>query len=172
MLLRFVPVLSLLLSSLHTYSLSFDKRQAICKEELLDDAFYTMLASFSFSCQSFLFLQFSSLLLLLLLLLNSVTTVDAKKLVRIQRKSIGSCCNIFSTLIRILTIFVLMLLQFLKYENFTRENINLTHIVYLFFGVLNLVRLGWTVLVFDFPLESSEGFLSSMLVQSLRVVPP
>jgi len=40
------------------------------------------------------------LLLLLLLLLNSVTTVDAKKLVRIQRKSVGSCCNIFFSLIQ------------------------------------------------------------------------
>ena len=67
---------------------------------------------------------------------------------------------------------VLMFLQFLNYEIYIRENINLTHIFYLFFGVLNLVRLGWTVLVFEFPLESSEVFLSSMLVRSLRNVPP
>jgi hypothetical protein len=40
------------------------------------------------------------LLLLLLLLLNSVTTVDAKKLVRIQRKSVGSCYNIYFSLIQ------------------------------------------------------------------------
>jgi hypothetical protein len=42
----------------------------------------------------------------------------------------------------------------------------------MFFWALNLVHLSWTLLVFEFPLGTSETFLCFMLIRPTKIVPP
>jgi hypothetical protein len=59
-------------------------------------------------------------------------------------------------------------------ENLCREDINLKQFLLLFFlgGVINPVRLPWTLFAFEFPLGTSEAFFCFMLVLPLKIIPP
>jgi hypothetical protein len=45
-------------------------------------------------------------------------------------------------------------------------------VIVMFFWALNLVHLRWTLLVYEFPLGTSETFLCFMLVHPIQTVPP
>jgi hypothetical protein len=53
------------------------------------------------------------------------------------------------------------------------EDINLMQFLSLmFYYVLNPVHLLWTLLVYEFPLGTSETFLCFMLAHIIKIVPP
>jgi hypothetical protein len=73
----------------------------------------------------------------------------------------------------IIIIVMLMLFNYLIYVLYTREDINLMQFLSLMFcWALNLVHLPWTLLVYEYPLGTSETSLSFMSVHPIQIVPP
>jgi hypothetical protein len=69
-----------------------------------------------------------------------------------------------------MVIIMLMLFKYLIYVLYMREDINVMQFLLLMiFWALNLVHLPWTLLVYEYPLET---FLCYMLVQPIQIVPP
>ena len=72
-----------------------------------------------------------------------------------------------------MVIIMLMLFKYSIYVLYMTEDINLMQFLSLmFFWALNLVHLPWTLLVYEFPLGTSETFLCFMLVHPIKIVPP
>jgi hypothetical protein len=72
-----------------------------------------------------------------------------------------------------MVIVTLMLFKYLIYVLYMTEEINLMqYLSLMFYWVLNPVHLPWTLLVYEFPLGTSETFLCFMLVHFIKIVPP
>jgi hypothetical protein len=70
-----------------------------------------------------------------------------------------------------MVIVMLILFMYLIYVLYMREDISLMQFLFLmFFWALNLVYLPWTLLVYEYPLGTSETFLCFMLVHPINIV--
>jgi hypothetical protein len=66
-----------------------------------------------------------------------------------------------------------MLFKYLIYVLYMTEDINLMQFLLLmFFWAPNLVHLPWTLLVYEFPLGTSEIFLCFMSAHPIQIVSP
>jgi hypothetical protein len=72
-----------------------------------------------------------------------------------------------------MVIVMLMLFKYLIYVIYTREDINLMQFLLLtFFLGSKFVYLPWAVLVYEYPLGTSETFVCFVLVFPIKIVPP
>jgi hypothetical protein len=103
---------------------------------------------------------------------NSITSTDAKKLERIQRKFVALCYNRFRSrdsngysyayALQVLNLHTLHDRRHQLDASFVTD----------FFWALNLFHLPWTLLVYEYPLGTSETVLCFMLVHPIKIVPP
>jgi hypothetical protein len=71
-----------------------------------------------------------------------------------------------------MVIVTLMLFKYLIYVLYMTEDINLMQFLSMFYYVLNPVHLPWALLVYEFPLGTSETFLCFMSAHVIKTVPP
>jgi hypothetical protein len=67
---------------------------------------------------------------------------------------------------------MLMLFKYLIYVLYMTEDINLMQFLSLLFWAQNPVRLPRTLLVYEYPLGTSETFLCFMSVHPIKIAPP
>jgi hypothetical protein len=89
----------------------------------------------------------------------------------------GHCSNYTrpsqKRLLSLLLLLLLLLSKYLIYVLYMTEDINLMQFLSLiFYWVLNPVHLPWTLLVYEFPLGTSETFICFMSVHPIKIVPP